>query len=47
MILTLKIKLLPTKEQTEILLKTLEECNSVCNSISKTAWGCRKSARKM
>ena len=38
MILTLKIKLLPTKEQTEILLKTLEECNSVCNSISKTAW---------
>ena len=36
--LTLQIKLLPTVEQSTILLKTLKECNSACNTISEIAW---------
>jgi putative transposase len=36
--LTLKIKLLPDNKQAHLLLKTIEEANSACNYISKTAW---------
>lgn len=36
--LTLKIKLLPDKKQSVLLLKTIEEFNTACNSISQTAW---------
>jgi IS605 OrfB family transposase len=36
--LTLKIKLLPTDEQAKGLLQTIKEANTVCNSISETAW---------
>ena len=36
--LTLKIKLLPNKEQEKSLLKTIEEFNTVCNEISNIAW---------
>ncbi|HLD89479.1 MAG TPA: transposase [Patescibacteria group bacterium] len=36
--LTLKIKLLPTDEQSELLLKTIKEANAACNSISDIAW---------
>jgi len=36
--LTLKIKLLPTNEQSKALLKTIKEANSCCNSISEIAW---------
>ena len=36
--LTLKIKLLPTKEQADILLSTLKEANTACNEISNYAW---------
>jgi IS605 OrfB family transposase len=36
--LTLQIKLLPTKEQEQSLLKTIEESNKVCNYISEVAW---------
>lgn len=36
--LTLKIKLLPTDEQANLLLDTMKEANSVCNSISDVAW---------
>jgi predicted transposase len=36
--LTLKIKLLPTAEQVELLLETIQEANSVCNAISDIAW---------
>lgn len=36
--LTLKIKLLPTKEQTESLLDTIKKANTICNTISEIAW---------
>lgn len=36
--LTLKIKLLPTTEQSDLLLETLRETNAVCNEISEVAW---------
>lgn len=36
--LTLKIKLLPTAEQTDLLLETIKETNTVCNAISDVAW---------
>lgn len=36
--LTLKIKLLPDKDQERSLLKTIEEFNVVCNEISNVAW---------
>ena len=36
--LTLKIKLLPDKEQADSLLKTIKEANIVCNAISDIAW---------
>jgi len=36
--LMLKIKLLPTDEQTNLLLETMKEANTVCNAISEVAW---------
>lgn len=39
--LTLKIKLLPTDEQANLLLDTMKEANTVCNAISEMAWGKR------
>ncbi len=36
--LTLKIKLLPSKEQADLLLKTIKEANAVCDTISEIAW---------
>lgn len=36
--LTLKIKLLPSVEQSELLLSTIKEANFVCNAISDIAW---------
>ena len=36
--LTLKIKLLPTDEQVNLLLDTMKEANTVCNTISDVAW---------
>lgn len=36
--LTLKIKLLPTDEQANLLLKTMKEANAACNVISDAAW---------
>ncbi len=39
--LTLKIKLLPTAEQADLLLETLRETNTVCNAISEVAWSKR------
>ena len=36
--LTLKIKLLPTNEQVDLLLDTMKEANTVCNAISDVAW---------
>lgn len=36
--LTLKIKLLPTKEQSDLLTKTVKEANSACDAISDIAW---------
>ena len=36
--LTLKIKLMPTDEQANLLLNTMKEANSVCNAISDVAW---------
>jgi IS605 OrfB family transposase len=36
--LTLKIKLLPTDEQANLLLDTMKEANTVCDSISDVAW---------
>jgi len=36
--LTLKIKLLPTAEQADLLLETIRETNTVCNAISDVAW---------
>jgi IS605 OrfB family transposase len=36
--LTLKIKLLPTDEQANLLLETMKEANAVCNNISNVAW---------
>jgi IS605 OrfB family transposase len=36
--LTLKIKLLPTEEQSNSLLNTIKEANMVCNTISDIAW---------
>jgi len=38
MILTLKIKLNPNKEQKELLLETIKEFNKTCNTISDIAW---------
>ena len=35
--LTLKIKLLPTAEQSDLLLETIRETNTVCNAISDVA----------
>ena len=39
--LTLKIKLLPTDEQVNLLLDTMKEANTVCNAVSDVAWGKR------
>lgn len=39
--LTLKIKLLPTAEQADLLLETIKETNTVCNAISEVAWSKR------
>lgn len=39
--LTLKIKLLPTDEQADLLLETIREANAVCNAISEVAWSKR------
>lgn len=39
--LTLKIKLLPTAEQSDLLLETIRETNTVCNAISDVAWSKR------
>ena len=39
--LTLKIKLLPTAEQADLLLETIRETNTVCNAISEVAWSKR------
>jgi putative transposase len=36
--LTLKIKLLPTDEQANLLLETMKEANAVCDAISEIAW---------
>ena len=36
--LTLKIKLLPTDEQANLLLDTMKEANTVCDAISDVAW---------
>lgn len=36
--LTLKIKFLPSDEQSEILIETMKEANNVCNAISDVAW---------
>jgi len=36
--LTLKIKLLPTDKQANLLLNTMKEANTVCNAISDVAW---------
>ena len=36
--LTLKIKLLPTYEQANLLLETMKEANTVCNAISNVTW---------
>lgn len=36
--LTLKIKLLPTDEQANLLLDTMKEANIACNAISDVAW---------
>ena len=36
--LTLKIKLLPTDEQADLLLDTMKEANAVCDAISDIAW---------
>jgi len=38
MILTAKVKLQPTPEQHQTLLRTLEEANAACNDISRRAW---------
>ena len=39
--LTAKIKLQPTPEQCDLLLKTLEEANAACNDISLIAWNAK------
>lgn len=39
--LTLKIKLLPTAEQVDLLLETIRETNAACNAISDVAWSKR------
>lgn len=39
--LTLKIKLLPTKDQSDLLLETMKETNIVCDAISEIAWSKR------
>lgn len=36
--LILKIKLLPTDKQVNLLLDTMKEANAVCNAISEVAW---------
>ena len=36
--LTLKIKLLPSEQQADLLLDTIKEANAVCNAISEMAW---------
>lgn len=38
MLLTMKIKLLPTEEQKALLLETVERFNEACTFISETAW---------
>lgn len=37
-ILTVKVKLLPTPEQAKLLLATIEECNRAANYVSGIAW---------
>ena len=39
--LTLQIKLLPTQEQRSLLLDTIKEANTACNTISKTIWNAK------
>ena len=36
--LTLQVKLLPTQEQRSLLLDTIKEANTACNTISETIW---------
>ena len=36
--LSLKIKLLPTNQQAELLLDTIKATNTACNAISDVAW---------
>ncbi|WP_129675758.1 RNA-guided endonuclease TnpB family protein [Candidatus Chloroploca sp. Khr17] len=36
--LTIQLKLQPTPEQADALLRTLERANEACNAISRTAW---------
>ena len=36
--LTLKIKLLPSEQQKQLIIDTMKEVNSVCDSISEIAW---------
>jgi IS605 OrfB family transposase len=36
--LTLKIKLLPDKDQSALLVETIKEANTTCNAISEVAW---------
>jgi len=36
--LTLKIKLLPTEEQSNLLIQTIKEANKACNTMSDMAW---------
>lgn len=43
--LTAKIKLTPTQEQHELLLRTLERANDACNYISQQAWNARTFGR--
>lgn len=39
MICTLKVKLLPSQEQHDLLLATMHRFNDACNFASKVAWG--------
>jgi putative transposase len=43
--LTAVVKLLPTEEQRQILLQTIERANAACNWISKQAWEANVFAR--
>lgn len=40
--LTAKVKLLPTDDQRQFLLETLERANAACNYISEQAWAARE-----